>query len=341
MEKTVVAKRRMTRRRFLTGLAAVASGTAVAACAPAPQDSGEGAKAPGNPGPSSPTVRAQSNDVAASTAHWRPDEKGHVGRKPSGTASVRVAGIGDLDFDSAQVKTTRPDTFQPGRFSMFDVIVHLAEQGKIQLDYHFDESMGTHLIDAVNGKDGWWYDAYHSGGWSERHVFRMDQWPFKNGTQLSLIRQGASHLDRVYQAFREEVKRLKENAGEVIIPELVIRSPVESLAFHDVMVTAHDTRLDLFRPGVVVALDALASLADQGRLSELGVTWYDRIGFADPVDHYFVETVNAAQARGGCGFVYEAGPNEFRGFNGTHIHLPSDARVIISPEYELWFWICL
>jgi hypothetical protein len=44
---------------------------------------------------------------------------------------------------------------------------------------------------------------------------------------------------------------------------------------------------------------------------------------------------------GGCGFVYETGPNSFAGFSGTHIHIPADVRVIISPEYALWFWICL
>jgi hypothetical protein len=48
-----------------------------------------------------------------------------------------------------------------------------------------------------------------------------------------------------------------------------------------------------------------------------------------------------AEAAESCGFVYEAGPRSFSGFSGTHIHIPCDARPIVSPEYALWFWICL
>jgi hypothetical protein len=54
-----------------------------------------------------------------------------------------------------------------------------------------------------------------------------------------------------------------------------------------------------------------------------------------------VEQINDSRSVGGCGFVYESGPEQFSGFSGTHIHIPSDARVIRSPEYALWFWICL
>lgn len=44
---------------------------------------------------------------------------------------------------------------------------------------------------------------------------------------------------------------------------------------------------------------------------------------------------------GSCGFVYEIGLDEFSGFNGSHIHIPLDVRMIVSPEHALWFWICL
>ena len=91
----------------------------------------------------------------------------------------------------------------------------------------------------------------------------------------------------------------------------------------------------------MTALDALISLAEQGKLSDLGLTWYERIAAADPVDSFWVETIDQAQASGGCGFVYETGPRYFSGFSGSHIHIPSDVRVTVSPEYALWFWICL
>ena len=31
----------------------------------------------------------------------------------------------------------------------------------------------------------------------------------------------------------------------------------------------------------------------------------------------------------------------FSGFNGAHIHIPADVRALVSPEYALWFWLCL
>ena len=105
--------------------------------------------------------------------------------------------------------------------------------------------------------------------------------------------------------------------------------------------TAHDVRSDVLQPGVTTALDALVSLAEQGELSGLKLTWYERIGRADPVDSYWVEQVNDAVAYGGCGFVYETGPGAYPGFSGTHIHIPADVRITVSPEYALWFWICL
>ena len=40
-------------------------------------------------------------------------------------------------------------------------------------------------------------------------------------------------------------------------------------------------------------------------------------------------------------FVYKSGSNIFVGFKVNHIHLPSDSRVINSPEYMEWFWICI
>lgn len=100
-------------------------------------------------------------------------------------------------------------------------------------------------------------------------------------------------------------------------------------------------RTDVLQPGVITALDALLSLEDQGQLPNVDLTWYDAIGPADLVDSYWVERIGNAVASGGCGFVYETGPRQFAGFSGSHIHIPADVRPTISPEYALWFWICL
>jgi hypothetical protein len=148
-------------------------------------------------------------------------------------------------------------------------------------------------------------------------------------------------LESIYQSFREEVDRLAQNGGQVIIPDLTIRSPAKDWTFQNVLATPHDVRSDVLQPGVVTALDAIISLVERGQLPTLKLVWYENIGRADPVDNYFVEQVDDAAATGGCGFVYETGPKSIPGFSGSHIHIPSDVRVTVSPEYALWFWICL
>jgi hypothetical protein len=201
--------------------------------------------------------------------------------------------------------------------------------------------MDTHVIDGIDGKDGWWYDAYYANGWSESNAFRMDMYPYKNNTTLVMGTARPTHLEAIYQGFREEVDRLAQNDGQVIIPDLAIRSPAEDWKFQNVLATPHDVRVDVLQPGIVTALDAIISLVEQGQLPTLKLVWYENIGRADPVDNYFVEQVDDAVATGGCGFVYETGPKSIPGFSGSHIHIPSDVRVTVSPEYALWFWICL
>jgi hypothetical protein len=239
------------------------------------------------------------------------------------------------------VETVRPDIFRPGHFSLFDILVHLSEKGDIALDYHFDEAMDTHVIDAIDGRSRWWYNAYYAAGWFEPNVFRMDMYPYKNNMRIRVDNESESRVAAIYQSFRQEVQRLRDNGGEVVIPDLTIRAPGGRVAFQDVVVTPHNVRSDVLQPGVVTALDAIISLAEQDQISNLELTWYERIAGAQPVDSYWVEHINDDVAVGGCGFVYETGPRDFAGFSGTHIHIPADVRVTLSPEYALWFWICL
>jgi hypothetical protein len=268
-------------------------------------------------------------------------EEGQKGDLPHGTNEIRIEGVGNLSFDAAEVTAARIDVFQPGHYAMFDVVRHLGERGDIQLESHFDESADTHVIDAINGESGWWYEAYYSAGWREDNVFRMDMYPYKNGTVLRLFREREGRLEAIHRTFQEEVARLTENGGDVILPKLEVRSPTLGLSFEDVLVVPHDVRTDVLQPGIVTALDALLSLHEQGKLTNIVLTWYEQIGPSDPVDSFWVNRIGDDEAVGGCGFVYETGPRAFSGFAGSHIHLPSDVRVTLSPEYALWFWICL
>jgi len=269
---------------------------------------------------------------------WMPDFL-HESRKPAGTASVSIEKVGVFKFNAQEIQTVRPDIFQAGHFSLFDIIVYLDKRGDISLKYYFDDSADTHVITSINGQEDWWYTAYYSGGWDESIVFRMDMFPYKDGAEIRYFHY--PRVDAIYDSFREEVARFRANGRSVTLPEVTIIGPRLNLNFTDVKVTAHNLRSDVFRPGIVTAMDVLLSLAEQGKIDRLKLTWYDYIGKANPVENYFTEQINTAEASGTCGFVYEAGPRLFHGFSGNHIHLASDVRIIISPEYALWFWICL
>jgi len=286
------------------------------------------------------------------TTYLFPDDEGswaapgsHVGRTATEPVRAEIVGVGRFEVHPGDVEQLRPDIFRPGWVSVFDVIAHLGEAGQIDLAYHYDDAMATHVIDELNGTTGWWYEARYDGGWFERNVHRMDLYPVKDGTAVRLFADRPTRWEQVHRTFTDEVARLEENEGVLILPAVEIRGARGVLTFENVVVTPHNVRSDMLQPGVITALDIPVSLGEQGKLSIVGLTWYDRIGSADPVDHYFIERVEAegflSQASGGCGFVYEVGPTLFAGFAGSHIHIPTDARVMVSPEYAEWFWLCL
>ncbi|UCG10704.1 MAG: hypothetical protein JSW30_02445 [Dehalococcoidia bacterium] len=295
---------------------------------------------PGFPTPPSPIPPPQpSYLLPTNEGEWVPP-KSHVGRKPTDTGKVNIEGIGDFTFNSEQVETLRPDIFRPGHFSIFDALAHLDGRGDIEMDYHYDSHMNTHFIDAIDGEPNWWYQVKYSGGWFESNAFRMDMYPYKNNTEIKVYRQDENYLARICGTFRAEAMRLTQNGGQVIIPEVTISTFSGRTTFTNVVVTAHNVRSDVLQPDMITALDVLLSLGEQGQLNQLKLTWYERIGDADPVDSYWVEQIDVHEAYNGCGFVYEAGAEEFS-FQGNHIHVPLDVRIIISPEYALWYWICL
>jgi len=265
----------------------------------------------------------------------------HRGRKPTTAAEVRIDGLGILAFQPSEVETVRPDIFRPGHFALFDILIHLQRTSDLDLAYHYDEALDTHVIDRLNGQPNWWYQAHYADGWFERNVTRMDMYPYKDGTKLWVSPSSTESMSPILESFGAEVERRRRHSGKVLLPEVRIETPKATLEFSDVLVRSHDLRSDLYQPGIVTAMDIILSLVETGGLSDVGLTWYERIAGADPVDSYFLEEVNAAEASGGCGLVYEVGPRAYEGFRGAHIHIPSDARALVSPEYALWYWICL
>ncbi len=260
------------------------------------------------------------------------------GGNPGVNASVDVAGV-KYSFNTSFIQRTRPDIFVEGSFSLFDVLVYLAVEGQLDMTYHFDPLMNTHVIDTINNEDHWWYMAYYSGGWHESNVFRMDHYPWKIGTTFEVFKSTEEQLDIIYETFHDDTLRKEQNNGTVIIPDVTIRfGDGTSLRFTNVEVTPHNLRTDLFQEGIITGIDVIMSLGDQGEIT-YSLAWYDEISSAYYVRNYWVESINDDVAHGTCGFVYENGAGHLGGLN--HIHIPSDARVLNSPDYAKWFWICL
>ncbi len=256
------------------------------------------------------------------------------------SGEIEIEGVGVFSFDPGEVRTVRDDLFRNNHFSIFDVLVHLEQTGQIEIDYSFDDEMNMYVIIDLDGHAEWWYDAYYDGGWRERSVFRMDHYPYKDKMTLNIVRASEDYLNSVYDTYRDEVARYRENGGKIIIPEVYIDGKNDQLIFKDVEVKAHDLRSDMFQPGVVTAIDTILSLADAGLIS-YDLQWYESIGTAGVVKSYWVNRINDDESQGRCGFVYEAGDEIFYFFRGNHNHIPSDVRVINSPQYVKYFWICI
>jgi len=252
---------------------------------------------------------------------------------------IIIEGIGTFQYNPNTVDTVRTDLFKPGHFSIFDILVDLDNKNEINMEFHYDADMDTHVIDSINDEGNWWMYAYYDGGWIEQNVFRMDHYPYKPKMFIKMIKISPTRLNHIYDTFKEEILRLNSNNGTLIIPTVTIRGPNNNLVFNDIEVTPHNIRNDTFRNGVITAIDVIMSLGDQGLIS-YKLNWYESIGGSEVKDFY-VDGINDDIAYARCGFVYEAGDLDFPGFSGNHIHIPADIRIITSPEYEEWFWICI
>ncbi|MHA2382048.1 MAG: hypothetical protein ACXACT_05690 [Candidatus Thorarchaeota archaeon] len=260
---------------------------------------------------------------------------------PPGFIQVGTERVEFNNSEFENVATVRPDIFRPGSFSAFDVLVYLDGLGRLDLEYHFNASMNTHVIDSLNSEPYWWYTLKYSGGWTEGNAYRMDHYIWKPGTWLTLYPVRKETLDKIYRTHAEEVQRLEDNNGVTILPQVEFNTPNGGhLRFDDITVTPHNHRNQTLQDGVITALDVIMTLGDLGLIT-YELQWYESIGTAHTVRSYWVDTINNDTTHGTCGYVYETGSWEFYGFNGNHIHLPSDVRVLNSPDYMLWFWICI
>ena len=315
---------------------------AATACSPAGTDPGDSAEdSQGAPSPSI-TATPPMSFYLPQEGSWAFPKDRPTGRIPSSEGVLEIEGLGPFTFDPAEIQTLRPDIFAAGHFSLFDVLVHLADKGWYTLDYHYDICLDAHVVDDLNGQMNWWYRAHYAGGWYEINAYRMDMFPYKDGTHIRMRRHTEDYIGRLYNSFAEEVMRKSINQGRTVIPEVRVGTAI----YNDVPVSAHDARTDVLQPGTITALDVLLSLADQKQINQMKLTWYGSIGDADPVDSFWIEQIDdgdtffdgeSSPAEGG--WVYETGSLDFSGFQGSHIHIPADVRTIVSPEYMTWYWL--
>ena len=252
---------------------------------------------------------------------------------PTGLGDPHVRIDGKIyNYNPTEVETFRPDLFQNGSFSVFDALLHLDSKGEIDLNYHFNTTMNTYVIDSLNGETNWWYYTHYSGGGREDNVERIDHYPWKPGAYITMYQESASYVQNAYSTFREEVDRLNYNNGSVIIPTVNVSGHSFSEVFYDVTVFPHNLRNETFQHDVITAIDVIMTLGDLGNIT-YELEWHESFRGASYVHSYFVSKINTDETEGRCGFLYDV--------SGSYIYLSADERILTSPESINFYWGCL
>jgi len=266
----------------------------------------------------------------------REDRPGHI--------SIRGL-LDEAAVKPTSVVTQRPDVFRPGYFSVFDALLSACRANQLDLRYHFDPDLQTHVIDSLGGEKHWWYAAGYHGGHrqGEEPVHRMDCHPYKDWMTIRVYPVAPARLEAIHAAFRAEVQR-RENDGKVVVPTVTVALPDRpALRFEDVEVSPHGLRDDMFQEDVLTVADVMLSLADQGRLT-LDVEWLEELGDTLVQSYYFTR-FDGVRARGRAGFTYGSGEEVFRNvrptwgfFGNNRFHMTADIRVVLCPQYVRWRW---
>ena len=135
---------------------------------------------------------------------------------PSLLGQITIRSIGTFNFYPSQISTIRPDLFQNQSFSVFDILVYLDRNNSIDMEYQFNNSMDTHVINKINEIEGnWWYLAHYDGGWLESPTFRMDFYPYKDEMTIQIYQEELSRINEKFSGFKNETTRLKLNNGKM------------------------------------------------------------------------------------------------------------------------------
>ncbi|MBL0177080.1 MAG: hypothetical protein IPP94_17810 [Ignavibacteria bacterium] len=122
-------------------------------------------------------------------------------------------------FDAAafDIRTTRPDIFSEGYYSLFDMLLAVAASKGIVLAWHWDAACGTHFIDSVDGAAGsfWYRFSYDAGSGTQaelgnRREIRWDELLYQPGAWVQLVT--GENLDELKNEYREETARERRQA---------------------------------------------------------------------------------------------------------------------------------
>jgi hypothetical protein len=296
----------------------------------------------------------------------------HTTRLAPPTPGSRVDILGTIfpfEPDEYDITTVRPDIFAEGYYSMFDVILAVAERNGIALEYAYDDSRKTHLISRIDNEPGdyWYHFSYDTDDNNEeiqyRRANRWDEALWRPGVWVQVVE--GENLQEIKAEYLEEIQR--EAAFGRMIPAVNISlTPSDYLGnppnsgrvtvsreFTDVQVTPHNYRSvgypspysKPFQPGVVTALDVLLSLVDQGELTLATSVFYNHIGQLS-IESYFVVAMGfpdegVAHASGRQGFIYttENGtPGRLPNDADTKFHITCDIAVLHAPDFSRWRW---
>ncbi|MBS4030120.1 MAG: hypothetical protein KGZ63_01670 [Clostridiales bacterium] len=95
--------------------------------------------------------------------------------------------------------------------------------------------------------------------------FRMDHFPYKDGMHITFYQTTAVDIKKIHENFNTETQNRQKNNG-VVVPDVLIRGKRSRATFENVEILPHNTRNDLFRDGVITALDVILSLADKKKI---------------------------------------------------------------------------
>jgi hypothetical protein len=269
------------------------------------------------------------------------------------------------------ITSIRPDIFNIGYYSMFDVILAVAAKKNIPIEYYWDDSCKTHFITKINNvvADYWYHFSYDvgSGNSSEIQLRRANRWDealYRQGVWIYIV--SGENLGQIKREFKEEILREKAQGHLIPLVRFSINpsnykgNPPESHRitiqkdFNNVLISPHNYRstgfptpyTKPFKPGVITSFDIPLSLKDQGKLNAVSSVFYNFFGGKFIDSYYLVELgfpgIGITHSSGRQGFVYITENGTFNSLPNNadnKLHITSDIHVIHAPDFSYWRWI--